>query len=472
VPETEGIGLASPREDALKRAIAGLVLALSACSPAPDAAATAAESGTRPKPTAEFLALDRRAQNLAVYDAFWQQVESNYYEPDIFATDEWRARRAEWREKAAAAESRVILYQSMFPRLLELMPESHVSVQAPEGRSNRDQNFKRPPVDEQTATHLATLMFIHGPGFSSATTLRGGARISLVGEVWADSPAAEAGIPPGARLLRSNGNLDPAAKAVHFEVDFVPLDATAARAWERGDGADQPPAPESIVRARYDLRPFPYRQPVETRRLEGGVQYLRFNGFGDEESMKPVYKAVDAAQAAGLIVDLRWNGGGFSHQLQRFAGALLGPDSHLADTRTKGGAARMLATAYETPYAGPLVVLTGPCSASAAEIFAAAVQDLKRGKVIGRATSGAVLAAQGFPLPDGGVVGLPITNVWRIGGERIEGVGVEPDIWMLPTLDEVRAGRDPLLQRALLELQLQRSAAVDSVSRKSSVPGQ
>ena len=86
----------------------------------------------------EFLALDRKGQNLAVYDAFWQQLQANYYDPQIFATDEWRARRAQWREEAAKAETRFELYQSYFPRLLQLMPESHVEVHAPEGRSNTD----------------------------------------------------------------------------------------------------------------------------------------------------------------------------------------------------------------------------------------------------------------------------------------------------------------------------------------------
>ena len=285
-----------------------------------------------------------------------------------------------------------------------------------------------PRRDDKTTTLLATLVYIHGPGFLSSDVMRGGTRRNLDAEVWPDSPAAEAGVPPGARLLRSQGNLDSAAGVVHFEVDFVPLDAVAAHAWERGELADQPAAPESIVRARYDLRPFPYRQPVEVRRLAGGIQYLRFNGFGDNEFMKPVYKAIDNAKPAGLIIDLRSNSGGFQEQLQKFAGALLGAGAHIAETRVRIGPDKLLATAYEKAYTGPLVVLTGPASASAAEVFAAAVQDLKRGKVIGRSTAGAVLGAQGFPLPDGGVVTLPVINLWRVGGKRIEGGGVEPGI--------------------------------------------
>jgi carboxyl-terminal processing protease len=168
--------------------------------------------------------------------------------------------------------------------------------------------------------------------------------------------------------------------------------------------------------------------------------------------MTPVYEAIDDATAAGLIVDLRWNGGGLAVQLQKFAGALLGEGKLLADTSTRNEKSQMLSTAYPKPYTGPLVVLIGPGSGSASEIFAAAVQDLKRGKVIGRRSAGGVLKALQFPLPDAGFVSLPVSNLWRASGRRIEGIGVEPDIWILPTLEDVRAGRDPVREQALREL--------------------
>jgi carboxyl-terminal processing protease len=433
----------------LKLTTACVVFGLSACSGATEVATPASDDR---QPTAEFLALDREQQNLAVYDAFWHQLLTHYYDPELFATDEWRARRTQARADAARAQTRAELYYSSFPRLLRSFPESHVEVHAPEGGSNRDAPPKSPPVDGETLKRLSSLLFIHGPGFLPADILRGGTRRNLVAEVWPHSPAAEAGVPPGARLLRSQGNVDAAAKAVHYEVDFVPLDAAAARAWERGEQAETPPAPGSIVHARYDLRPFAYRKPVEVRRLEGDIQYLRFNAFGDDEAMKPVYAAIDDAPVAGLIIDLRWNSGGFQEQLQKFAGALLGTGVPLAEIRIRGDPGRLVTSAYKKTYAGPVVVLAGPASTSAAEVFAAAVQDLGRGKVIGRSTAGAVLGAQAFPLPDGGVVTLPVINLWRASGKRIEGSGVEPDVWMLPTIEDLRAGHDPVLARALLEL--------------------
>ena len=47
---------------------------------------------------------------------------------------------------------------------------------------------------------------------------------------------------------------------------------------------------------------------------------------------------------------------------------------------------------------------------------------------------------------------IPVSDFVRSNGKRIEGAGVEPDIWVLPTLEEIRAGRDPVLERAVQEL--------------------
>ena len=429
---------------------AALALSLSACSQAKEPAA-AAPPAWPPKPSAEFLALDRKGQNLAVYDAFWQQIDSNYYDASVFATDEWKARRAQWREEAGKASSGFLLYHKVFPGLLELMPESHVDVHPPDAANSTDPKPSQPAMDEKTARQMATL-WLYGPGFDKYDVMRGHAHVPLVGDVRPGSPAAEAGIPPGARLLHADSSWDVERKAIHFVVDYVPLDAAAARAWERGEGTDQPAAPDSIRHAKFDLRAYPWRKEIETRKLDGGVLYLRFPGFGDDTYMTPVYQAIDDAKPAGIIIDLRWNGGGMMVQLQKFAGALLGEGKFLADTKNRSESAAMVATAYPKPYAGPIVVLIGPGSGSASEIFAAAVQDQKRGKLIGRLSAGGVLQAFQFPLPDAGFVSLPVSNVWRAGGKRIEGVGVEPDTWILPTLEDVRAGRDPVLEQALREL--------------------
>src|SRR4051812_24910865 len=133
-------------------------LSLAACARAGHSqAADATANPWPPPPSREFLALDREARNLAVYDAFWRQIDTNYYDPQAFASEEWRARRAEWRKEAAAATARVMLYHNVFPRLIQLLPESHVEVMDPQQPSNTDKEPAGKPVDADTVRRLATL---------------------------------------------------------------------------------------------------------------------------------------------------------------------------------------------------------------------------------------------------------------------------------------------------------------------------
>jgi C-terminal processing protease CtpA/Prc len=64
-------------------------------------------------------------------------------------------------------------------------------------------------------------------------------------------------------------------------------------------------------------------------------------------------------------------------------------------------------------------------------------------------TNGSALVSEAFPLPDGGFARVPISDFITTTGKRIEGVGVTPDIRVMPTLEDVRAGRDATLERAV-----------------------
>jgi carboxyl-terminal processing protease len=101
-------------------------------------------------------------------------------------------------------------------------------------------------------------------------------------------------------------------------------------------------------------------------------------------------------------------------------------------------------------YRGRVAVLVDHLSASAAEIFAATMQEKRRGTVIGRKTSGYVLFARLHSLPDGGMLECSEDDLRTIQDKRLEGHGVMPDVESPPaTLDDLRAGRDPDLDAAL-----------------------
>jgi carboxyl-terminal processing protease len=291
-----------------------------------------------------------------------------------------------------------------------------------------------------------------GTGHDWIEVRRGGRKFGLVNEVLRGSPAAEAGIHPGWRVVSAGTAIDEESESVRFSGEFVPLDAAAAEAWERGVASVLTPDPAEMIRVSFEHRRLRPRPRMETRVLGGSVRYLRFDVFDDDRSMRPVFEAIGKADAGGLIIDLRWNGGGLIEQLQKIAGALLGGSVPIGTFHNSLGIQPLVTLGSERPYDGPVVLLIGPGSASSSEMLAAAIQEHRRGSLVGRMTNGSALFSRLFPLPDGGWVLVPVSDFRTAGNRRLEGVGVTPDVRVLPTLEDVRAGRDPVLEQALLEI--------------------
>ncbi len=140
----------------------------------------------------------------------------------------------------------------------------------------------------------------------------------------------------------------------------------------------------------------------------------------------------------GLIVDLRGNGGGSLPEATGLTGLFIkgGPVVQLRET---GGAVEVLDDPEpEVAYHGPLVVLVDRFSASASEIFAAAMQDYGRGIVIGQQTYGKGTVQNLIPLdrfalsprPEFGQLTVTIGKFYRVTGDSTQNRGVTPDIFM------------------------------------------
>jgi len=106
-------------------------------------------------------------------------------------------------------------------------------------------------------------------------------------------------------------------------------------------------------------------------------------------------------------------------------------------------------------YDGKLLVLVDSRTASAGEIFARAVQLQGRAQVIGDLSSGDTMEAVHKLFVEGGDIGYTAMDSVTIGdlimsdGHSLEGKGVVPDEVMLPTAQDLAAGRDPVLARAI-----------------------
>ena len=100
-------------------------------------------------------------------------------------------------------------------------------------------------------------------------------------------------------------------------------------------------------------------------------------------------------------------------------------------------------------YPGPVTLLVNRHTAGASEMVAAFVKEYGRGKIVGTTTAGRFLLGSTFRVGKGYMVELPVATyrTWR--DNLIEGRGVTPDVELELTIDELRAGRDLQMDRAL-----------------------
>lgn len=155
-----------------------------------------------------------------------------------------------------------------------------------------------------------------------------------------------------------------------------------------------------------------------------------------------------------VVLDLRGNPGGFVDTVDRLLGGMFQHEVKIADRMMRKEAKQVYVPGRHEAFVGRFAVLIDSESASASEIFARVVQLERRGFVIGDRSAGMVMEAKGFRhelFADGQVYfGANITdaNLIMADGKSLENVGVEPDIMVLPTAQDIDARRDPALAKA------------------------
>ena len=155
-----------------------------------------------------------------------------------------------------------------------------------------------------------------------------------------------------------------------------------------------------------------------------------------------------------LVLDLRGDGGGFLQEATALTGLFIdqGPVVQVRDT--DGRVDVLDDPEAGVAWSGPLAVLVDRTSASASEIFAGAIQDYRRGLILGQPTFGKGTVQQMIPLdrwsgtPTQGQVTVTIGKFYRVTGESTQLKGVVPDIELPAVIDTVDVG-ESVLQYAL-----------------------
>lgn len=174
------------------------------------------------------------------------------------------------------------------------------------------------------------------------------------------------------------------------------------------------------------------------------IRLSRFNVNAEEEMVAAISEATTAG-ATSLIVDVRNNPGGLLHQVVKVASQFLKDGDVLLQEDAEGKREAFPVKPGGLATDIPMVVLANQGSASAAEIFAGAIQDHQRGLIVGETTFGTGTVLESFRLDDGSGLLLGTSQWLTPNGRLIRKQGIEPDIPV-----ELPSGTD-LLSPAELE---------------------
>jgi carboxyl-terminal processing protease len=284
-------------------------------------------------------------------------------------------------------------------------------------------------------------------------------------QVFPDSPAEAAGIRFGDIVLAIDG--EPAT-------DLMASDAAMLIRGEAGTPVTltlQRPSPA----ATWDIAIIrgPVRIPAVESRMMEDIGYLHIQTFpqaslADEVSRELSYFREEGAR--GLMLDLRGNSGGRLDVGTQIAEMFLPEGTPIYRQTTRRGQVTTKTSASRPGWGGPLVVLVDDATASMGEILAAAIQEYGVARVVGTTSSGSVAGSVVFPLSDGAALQITTLRIDSGKGQILNNIGVQPDIPVELTPDNVLEGADPQLDAALTELRVDIANTRAGSSAPNAVP--
>jgi len=240
-----------------------------------------------------------------------------------------------------------------------------------------------------------------------------------------DTPAQRAGVKASDLIIKLDDKsvkgmtLNEAVKVMRGKPNTA-IDLTIVR--------DGEPKPLVITITREIIRV----KSVKNRMLEPGYGYVRITNF-QSRTTTDLLKAISDLQKEerlkGMVLDLRNNPGGVLNGAVGVSDAFI--DNGLivyTEGRLDDSSHRYLATPGDSLNGAPLVVLVNGGSASASEIVAGAIQDHKRGIILGTKSFGKGSVQTIQELRNGSAVKLTTARYFTPNGRSIQATGIEPDI--------------------------------------------
>lgn len=389
-----------------------------------------------------------REGRLSVFDDVWQTVADRYYAANFHGVD-WLAQRSIFRPLAGEARGSRELYAQL-RRMVALLQDAHTRVYAPEEKFDwQHPRFISIGISLREVEGQPTVFHVEGGSQAQRAGVRSGDVIETIGGESASALLER-------RLREQTSSTARAAQLLALaSLTDGPPETTVEIRWRGTNNRKH----QATFRREWHERNF----ALHTHQLGKGIVVVEVDAFTQALAFEFRLAVRERlAQARGIVLDLRNNGGGDATAMAEFASAFLPAATRLGQfTDRQGNVAlaletdAMLATAFDRIRRKgiPLVILTGERTSSAAEIFVAALQDLPLVTVIGGQTCGCVLAVRArHALPDGGELNVSELDYRTAKGVRLEGQGITPNETVTITRRDLYTHRDRLLAAALAKL--------------------
>ena len=273
-----------------------------------------------------------------------------------------------------------------------------------------------------------------------------------------DSPAAEAGVREGDVLLAVDGvSLTPEMDLTNDIVAMIRGEVGTDVTLTVARGVEQ--LSFTLTRQVIQLPSVTWQVLKET--VAGKpLGYLKVSGFTDRtaDELKEGLDELFAAGMAGLVGDLRGNGGGLLQSAIDVSDQFLADGPILYESRRGQEDKTYSASAQGQALTVPLVLLVNGGTASASEIVAGALQDRGRATLIGEVTFGKGSVQLIFDLSDSSSLHVTVARWYTPNHHQLDGVGLQPDI---AVLDDPENAVDDPLQQAIEFLQSQRESVMN-----------
>jgi carboxyl-terminal processing protease len=284
-----------------------------------------------------------------------------------------------------------------------------------------------------------------------------------------DTPAYKAGLKAGDIILSVDG---------HSTQDMTMQEAVSKIRGPKGAEVellilrkeDKTPSTVKIVRDSIPL------VSVKVRFLDTGYVWARVTRFSDntqKELLEGLAGAAKKGSIKGIVLDLRNNPGGLLEQAAKVSDVFLG-SGEIVSIRGRNAAdsRNFNATPSRTDQTCPVVVLVNAGTASASEIVAGALQDHKRGLVIGERTFGKGSVQNVIPMPDGSALKLTVALYYTPSGRSIQAEGIQPDFVAPP--EPPREGESALARASSIREQnlnrhIEKGGKADSAGKTADV---